>query len=348
MARTLALRFGLATVVAVGTAGFGFVGPASAAAGSTSGTTSAPSTTTTSTPPASAPAPSGSLSLYFRGVFGMGRQQVTVPHRVLQVEASEYPYVPGQWVTMLVYLRGRLVHKYGLQVKPAGNGKSGHVSYATRSPGAGQLVVVVRHDATTALRAFSARHAVTVLDDRAGFGSRGPFIGLIQRRLASLHFYIPQTDVYDDGTGLALDAYHRLMGWGTSNSLDSRAVTALLNGDGRFPVRYSGDGRHAEANLSKQLLALVDRGHVVWIFPISSGKSSTPTILGRFHVYLKTPGYLPDGMYYSSFFSGGYAVHGYDPAPDFPDSHGCVRLPIADAIAAYNWLRMGDGVDVYY
>jgi hypothetical protein len=145
---------------------------------------------------------------------------------------------------------------------------------------------------------------------------------LIQRRLAERHLYLPQTGVFDEGTRLALDAYHRLMGWGTSQSLDAGTVTALLNGAGRFPVRYPGDGRHAEANLSKQLLALVDRGHVVWIFPISSSKASTPTILGRFNVYLKTPRYLPDGMYYSSFFSGGYAVHGYDPAPDFPDSHG--------------------------
>ena len=273
---------------------------------------------------------------------------MTVPQRVLRVEGREYPYVPGQWVTMFVYLRGRLVRKYGLKIRPAGKGKSGHVSYAIRSPGDGHMVVVVRHDATAALGAFSARHGLTVLNDRAGSGSRGPFVELIQRRLAKLHFYIPQTGVYDDGTALALDAYHRLMGWGTSSSLDSPAANALLAGDGRFPVRYPGDGSHAEANLSKQLLALADGGRVVWIFPISSGKSSTPTILGRFHVYLKTPGYLPDGMYFSSFFSGGYAVHGYDPAPDFPDSHGCVRLPTVDAIPAYNWLHMGDGVDVYY
>jgi lipoprotein-anchoring transpeptidase ErfK/SrfK len=111
-------------------------------------------------------------------------------------------------------------------------------------------------------------------------------------------------------------------------------VTALLDGAGQFPVRYPGDGRHAEGNLTRQLLALVDGRHVVWIFPISSGKASTPTVLGRFHVYQKDPGYLPDGMYFSSFFYGGYAVHGYNPAPDYPDSHGCLRLPLADAVVA--------------
>ena len=53
-------------------------------------------------------------------------------------------------------------------------------------------------------------------------------------------------------------------------------------------------------------------------------------------------------MYYSDFFISGYAIHGYDPAPDYPASHGCMRLPIVDAIPAYNWIQMGDWVDTYY
>jgi lipoprotein-anchoring transpeptidase ErfK/SrfK len=95
------------------------------------------------------------------------------------------------------------------------------------------------------------------------------------------------------------------------------------------------------------LLALVDGSHVYRIYPISSGKPSTPTILGDFHVYSKVAGYLPDGMYFSNFFFTGYAIHGYNPAPDYPASHGCMRLPIVDAISVYDWLQIGDWVDVY-
>ncbi len=51
---------------------------------------------------------------------------------------------------------------------------------------------------------------------------------------------------------------------------------------------------------------------------------------------------------YFSFFHGGYAIHGYDPAPDYPASHGCMRLPIVDAITAFSWTRVGDWVDTYY
>ena len=171
---------------------------------------------------------------------------------------------------------------------------------------------------------------------------------LIQQRLAALHFYIPQTGVYDSGTGWALDAYHRLLHRGTYQTLDGRTVSYLLDGFGKFPVRFAQNGRHAEGNLSLQLLALADGSQVVAIYPISSGKPSTPTILGNFRVYSKVPGYLPDGMYFSNFFISGYAIHGYNPAPDYPASHGCMRVPIQDAISIYNWLATGNWVDTYY
>jgi hypothetical protein len=167
-------------------------------------------------------------------------------------------------------------------------------------------------------------------------------------RVGALRFYLPKSGVYDDGTGLAIDAYHRLLGWGTSHNIDSRTISYLLNGWGQFKVRYPGHGRHAEGNLGRQLLALINGANIDMIVPISSGKPSTPTVLGNFHVYRRVPGFRPDGMYYSSYFTGGYAIHGFNPAPDYPASHGCMRIPMADAIPVYNWLNFGDGVDVYY
>ena len=146
---------------------------------------------------------------------------------------------------------------------------------------------------------------------------------------------------------MAVDAYHRLLDRGYSTVLDPATLNDLLAGKGSFPVRYPNQGRHVEGNLGKQLAALIDGSKVYWIFPISSGKPSTPTILGSFQIYSRVPGYLPDGMYYSDFFIRGYALHGYDPSPDYPASHGCMRLPIQDAIAAFNWLQIGDWVDVY-
>jgi L,D-transpeptidase catalytic domain len=295
---------------------------------------------------AAASTPAAHVSLSLRYGFTLRHGIVTVPGRGLNIHGEVRPYVPGQRVTVKAYLHGKVIKASTLRLVPEHGYGLFVDTVSSRQPGT--VTVTVSHQATRTLGAFFAARRYSVLNDRVGFGSTGPFVQLLQQRLAALHFYIPQTGVYDSGTGWAVDAYHRLLHWGTSQTLDSSTITWLLNGWGQFKLRFPKHGQHAEGNLSLQLLALANGGQVYRIYPISSGKPSTPTILGDFHVYQKTPGYLPDGMYYSNFFYGGYAIHGYDPAPDYPASHGCMRVQIADAISIYDWLRMGDWVDVYY
>jgi hypothetical protein len=297
---------------------------------------------------AAATPPSAKLSLYVPDAFLVGGSLVTVPGRTVHVHGVIRPYVPGQTVLVRSFVDGKRFKTDTLRINPAPGGRSGRFTESLASPRVGDVVVKVVHAATSALGGLSAARHFAALDEQVGPGSRGPFVALIQQRLAALHFYIPQTGVFDTGTELALDAYHRLLHWGTYQTLDGRTISFLLDGFGAFPVHFPGHGRHAEGNLALQLLALVDGSHVLTIYPISSGKPSTPTILGDFHVYSKVPGYLPDGMYYSNFFISGYAIHGYNPAPDYPASHGCMRLPIVDAISVFNWLQIGDWVDTYY
>ncbi|MHB8658781.1 MAG: L,D-transpeptidase [Solirubrobacteraceae bacterium] len=307
------------------------------------------STTSNPSKPAARPGPAkASIRLYVPDAFFVNHQPVTVPGRVLHVGGVVRPYLPGQWVSVRAYLGHRLIRSERLRLKPSATRAYGHFTASMASPGTGPVSVIVRHARTRIQQGFAARRRYAVLDEGVGFGSLGRFVELIQQRLQSLHFYIPQTGVYDQGTGLAIDAYHRLLGWGTYQTLDGPTISYLLNGWGAFRVRFPNHGAHAEGDLTHQLLALIHGSQVFWIFPMSSGKPSTPTILGDFQVYRRTPDYLPDGMYFSSFFTGGYAIHGYDPAPDYPASHGCMRLPIVDAIAAYNWLNFGDWVDTYF
>lgn len=319
---------------------------------STVPTPTIPAPTTPTTPVAPVPTPkpavAGRVRIYLPDAFFVHRDAVTVPGRVFHVGGVVTPYVPGQRVTLRVRVGRRLIKSYTLRVKPSRRHTYGWFRERFSSPVAGTAVVSVKHLATPQMKAFASRRALQVLDESVGFGSTGRFVQLIQQRLAALHFYIPQTGVYDQGTGLAIDAYHRLLHWGTYQNLDGATISFLLDGFGQFKVRFPSHGRHAEGDLSLQLLALADGGRVDMIFPISSGKPSTPTILGDFHVYSRVPGYLPDGMYYSDFFYSGYAIHGYDPAPDYPASHGCMRLPIVDAITVFNWLNYGDWVDTYY
>jgi L,D-transpeptidase catalytic domain len=310
--------------------------------------TKTPAPTTTTPTPAKPYPIKGSLRLYMFDAFFVSRDPVTVPDRVLHVSGLVRPYVPGQWVTVRAFLGKRLIKRDRLRVKPSRNKSYGGFSEKLSIPGTGKVNVEVAHHRNDQQVGFLARRDFTVLSPSARFGSRGPYVALIQQRLAALHFYIRQTGVYDQGTGLAIDAYHRLLRRGVSQDLDSATANLLLNGVGQFKVRHPRDGKHVEGDLTRQVLALIDKGKVLALYPISSGKPSTPTILGHFRVYLKQPGYLPDGMYYSNFFIRGYAVHGYDPAPDFPASHGCMRLPISDAISVYHWLNIGDVVDVYY
>jgi L,D-transpeptidase catalytic domain len=340
---------------AVGALAWPAAAAASPAAGPTQ-TTAAPTTaqtTTTTTAPAPTPKPKprpkhGYLKLYLRDGFTVFGQPVTVTKRPLNLDGVVRPYVSGQTVIVAVYFGHRLIKRQRLRIKPSRRRTYGHFTERITSSSVGNVTAVVWHAHTDTLTAFSAAKRYAALDSNIGFGATGRMVVLLQQRLAALHFYIPQTGVYDNGTGLAIDAYHRLLHWGVSQQANRSTIVWLLNGWGEFKVRYPRHGRHAEGNLGSQLLALIDGSRVDYIFPISSGKPSTPTVLGNFHVYRRDPGYLPDGMYFSSFFIGGYAIHGYDPAPDYPASHGCMRLPIPDAITAFNWLNFGDAVDVYY
>lgn len=323
--------------------------PSTPSDGTTSATTPAPTTpATTPAPQPPKPAVSGKVRIYLPDVFFLHGDSLTVPRRSFHIGGVVTPYVAEQWVTVKLMLGHRLVKSFKLRVKPSRNHRYGHFREHVSSPSSGTLTVVVEHAATPQMKRFSSRRSLKALSTNVGFGSVGRFVQLIQQRLAARHIYVPQTGVYDQGTGLAIDAYHRLLRHGTSQNLDGLTVSYLLNGWGDFRARFPGHGRHAEGNLTLQLLALADGGKVDAIFPISSGKPSTPTILGDFQVYDRVPGYLPDGMYYSNFFYNGYAIHGYDPAPDYPASHGCLRLPIVDAITVFNWLNYGDWVDTYY
>jgi L,D-transpeptidase catalytic domain len=274
------------------------------------------------------------------------KNKAVLQGRYVKVTGSVSHYVADQFVRVTATLNKKKFRSDRLRIKPGAHG-TGRFTATIKPKAAGVLRVQVTHKRTAELKGFSKVIGITSMSPNANYGATGLFVDLVQQKLAALHIYIPQTGVWDSGTQWAINAYHRLLNRGYSTVLDPATLNDLLAGKGSFPVRYPKQGRHVEGNLGKQLAALIDGSKVYWIFPISSGKPSTPTILGSFQIYNRVPGYLPDGMYFSDFFIRGYALHGYDPSPDYPASHGCMRLPIQDAIAAFNWLQIGDWVDVY-
>ena len=328
----------------------------------TTGTTTTPTTTTaTITTPTvtvikkrkkgkAKPVAVIAKTLSFSGLFTVAKAQVTVPDRSVELTGTIRPYVLGQRFLVTESVGGGRVRTLKMAAKCLAGTNTGRFVLKLSAPRPGMVALKVSHAGTKTMKAFKLDGSFDALNTNVGPGSTGRFVELVQQQLAALHLFIPQTGKFDLGTELALDAYHRLLGQGEGiETIGPKTVTALLDGDGTFHVRYPKQGNHAEGDLSDQLLAFIDDGtKVQWIFPISSGKPSTPTILGNFQIYYKEPEYTSDGMYFSSFFHGGYAIHGYNPAPDYPASHGCMRLPMVDAIPAFGWTRVGDWVDTYY
>ena len=114
---------------------------------------------------------------------------------------------------------------------------------------------------------------------------------LLQSELNALHYAVPLNGVFDEGTGRALIAFRKMTGLERVDYAGRRRLRALADGPGRFHVRYPRDGRHVEADLTKQVLAEIEPGgQVRTIYTMSSGKPSTPTVIGRFSVYMKEPG----------------------------------------------------------
>jgi peptidoglycan hydrolase-like protein with peptidoglycan-binding domain len=188
---------------------------------------------------------------------------------------------------------------------------------------------------------------VNVVPLHAKPGGRGPAVRLLQSELAALGYVVGKRGLYDDRTARAVLAFRKVTGMARSTIASSDVFRALAKGRGHFRVRHPEHGKHVEADLSRQVLALAQGGKVERIYPMSSGKPSTPTVVGSFRVYSKSPGFNAKGMYFSNYFIRGYAIHGYASVPVFAASHGCLRVPIPDAISIYNWLRIGNIVDVY-
>lgn len=178
-------------------------------------------------------------------------------------------------------------------------------------------------------------------------GAHGSAVRLLQDELARRRYEVPVNGVYDEATGRAVLAFRKIVGLARVETANAGVFQLLRNGAGYYSVRYPHDGNHIEANLTKQVLVEVQHGRVRRIYTMSSGKPSTPTVLGRFQVYLKTPGTNSEGMVDSNYFIRGYAIHGYAEVPTYAASHGCLRVPIPDAPAIYAWVQAGTPVDVY-
>lgn len=265
----------------------------------------------------------------------------------IRVRGTVAPFVAGQSITVRIYRDAQKVRDVQVALQPTAQGAGTFViGYVPKR--AGRLVVRADHAASPTLGALSATSPrVDVLPRRVGPGSGSASVRSLQSRLAALGYVVGRRGHYDARTGRAVLAFRKVVGMARTTSASTTVMRRIANGGGRFRIRFSGHGRHIEADLSQQVVGLIEGGRVRRIYPVSSGKSSTPTVVGSFHVYSKRFGTNSKGMVHSSYFIRGYALHGYPSVPTFPASHGCLRVPLADALSLFRWIRVGTPVDVY-
>ncbi|MGH9126242.1 MAG: L,D-transpeptidase family protein [Acidimicrobiales bacterium] len=107
-----------------------------------------------------------------------------------------------------------------------------------------------------------------------------------------------------------------------------------------------------------ETLTLWQDGAVKDTVAVNTGIPQAPTDDGTFPIYLRYQvnhmiGTNPDGtpyddiVYWINYFNGGDAVHGFDRGSyGFPQSLGCVELPVSSAQTVFNLLAIGDLVTV--
>ena len=148
-------------------------------------------------------------------------------------------------------------------------------------------------------------------------------------------------------TGRAVIAYRKVNGMARNSHAGKALVKRAYSRRGGYRVKHPGAGDHAEVDISRQILVLIENGdNVSEIYHVSTGAPSTPTVRGHYEFQWKDAGYNSVGMYYSTYFYGGYAIHGYHSVPTYNASHGCVRVPIPDAVHIYDQLDIGEDIFV--
>lgn len=180
-----------------------------------------------------------------------------------------------------------------------------------------------------------------------------------QERLLELGFWLQAVDGdYGLTTAQAVMAFQKYHDLDTSGVLDEATAATLTTATERAQGRADA-GTLVEVDKGLQLLFFVIDGRTEWVLNTSTGTEipydepdrNTPglrqigdsvTRNGLHKVYRERPEGWWEGdlgeIYRPKYFSGGLAVHGSNHVPDYPASHGCVRV----SVPAMDWIWEND------
>jgi hypothetical protein len=263
------------------------------------------------------------------------------------VNGTISPFAPGQRVEVTFYLNGHkfLARKAAVQ---QGSGDVGTFKASIVVREDGKYAVAAKHVATSALGADSTvRKSWRVSFPALHAGQCGRVVKGFKKAMAKMGYASGDGRCFDGRTGREVLAYRKVNGMSRTERAGRGLVKDVFGGRGGYHVRYPDAGEHAEVPLSQQVLVLTKGDKPFAIYPVSTGKPSTPTVTGHYTFYRREPGYNSEGMYYSFYWHNGYAVHGYAEVPTYAASHGCVRTFIADQPRIYYQLNYGESIFVF-
>ena len=169
---------------------------------------------------------------------------------------------------------------------------------------------------------------------------------------------------WDDGSGSSLMIKGAVMAFESEHGMAVDGVagpevwSGLLKAVAASDMNKNGYTYGLASEGNPETLTVWHDGHVVLKTLANTGISAAPTTLGTAPVYLRyyfqiMKGKNPDGskyadpVYYVSYFRAGEAVHFFDRGSyGWPQSLGCVELPLSDAKKAYPYLTYGSLVTV--
>ena len=115
--------------------------------------------------------------------------------------------------------------------------------------------------------------------------------------------------------------------------------------------------RWFDINLSTQRMYAYDGNQLIKTFIVSTGLPGSPTVTGRFRVYVKYtstlmagPGYYLPNVPWTMYFYNGYGIHGtyWHNNFGYPMSHGCINMRNEDAKWAFYFASVGTLVNIHY
>jgi hypothetical protein len=263
------------------------------------------------------------------------------------VTGSISPFAQGQRVEVDFFLDGKRILSRKVAVQQ-GKGGAGTFEASIVVREDGKYAASAKHVATPALAAATTkRKSWRVSFPALHAGQCGRVVKGFKQAMAKLGYASGGGRCFDGRTGREVLAYRKVNGMSRTERAGKGLVKDVFGGRGGYRVRHPDAGEHAEVPLDKQVLVLAKGDKPFAIYPVSTGKPSTPTVTGHYTFYRQEPGYNAEGMYYSFYWHNGYAVHGFAEVPNYAASHGCVRTFIADQPRIYNQLNYGESIFVF-